>query len=241
MKSLFYERTAYRLMERPVPDCFLRLDDHFDAALGVAMPRDAATHVTVLLAESICARMAETELYAQWMAEQHKRLRFDKEADARAAILVRAYLIGYVGVSRALLDACAGALATAHDLMLGRADRTFASPFFWQTLVEHEPNVHRRYHGARVFFNEVYRWASETTDRIVPLEMVYVTFGQYASGDSHMKVVDESDVDFSTLAYIHRTYNWIGALQLNDRWRPQFLSLCDKICGEIQAMLPIRE
>lgn len=241
MKTFFHEHTAYRIADAPLPGCFERLDEHFDVSLGVAMPRGAATHVAVLLAESICARMGESELYMQWIGELRKRQRLDKEGDARAAILTRTWFVGYLGACRALLDACANALSTVHDLMLERANRTFASPLFWQTLVEHTPNIHRRYHGSRIFFNEVFRWCSETTDRIVPLEMVYVTFGQYSSRDSHFRVIDEPDTDFATLAYIHRTYNWVDPLQIHDRWKPQLLTLCDKLCGEIQTMLPIRE
>ncbi len=241
MKTRYYERTAYRLLQEPLPACFLRLDDHFDRTLSVAMPRGASTHVAVLMAESICARMAETEWYALQMLGLRKRHGMDNEADLRAAVLNRAYVVGYLGVARALLDACASTLATVHDLMLGRAERTFASPLFWQTLVDHAPNVHRRYHTSRLFFNEVFRWGGEVTDRIVPLEMVYATFGHYTTRDSHTKIMDEADTDFATLAYIHRTYNWTDPPTLHDRWKPHFLTLCDKLCGEIESSLPIRE
>ncbi len=30
MKTLFYDRTAYSLSSEPVPNCFVKLDDHFD-------------------------------------------------------------------------------------------------------------------------------------------------------------------------------------------------------------------
>lgn len=241
MMTHFYERTAYRLSDGNVPACFVQLDEHFDKALGMLMPRGASTHVMVLAAESICARMAEVEMYAFLIEDARRRHRMDKEGDLKAAVLTRAFFVGYLGAARALLDACANALVLVHDLGLGREDRTFLSPFFWQVLVEHAPNVHRRYHTMRIFFNEIFRWCAETTDRIAPLELVYITFGQFSTRDTHMKVLDEPEADMNTLAYSHRTYNWTDPLQLHDRWKHNFLQLCERVCTEIEAATPIRE
>ena len=31
-----------------------------------------------------------------------------------------------------------------------------------------------------------------------------------------------------------RTYRWLDPLQLHDRWKPQFMTLCDKICVDLE-------
>lgn len=240
MKTDFHQRTAYRLSDKPVPECFLKLDEHFDLVLPGALPRGAASHVAVLLAESICARMAEVELYAFLIEDARKRLKLNYEGDADAAILTRAYFVAYLGAARALLDSLAAALSTIHELGLPRSERSFASPAYWQVLVERAPNIHRRYHTQRIFFNEVFRWCSETPERVVPLEVVYTTFGHYSTRDSHTKMLDESDTDYLALAYNRAPFNWVDPLQIHDRWKPAFLAMCERLCKEIELLLPIQ-
>lgn len=241
MKTRFPERTCYRLGELTVPNCFLRLDEHFDAAFSLELPNAPQTEVAVLLAESICARMAEIEMYAYQIGDARKRQKMDKEGDIRAAILTRAFFVGYLGAARALIDACAGALVILHELHLPRAQRSFASPDFWAVLVERKPSVHRRYHMLRLFFNEIFRWNDESTDRVPPLEVLYATFGQFSTRDAQLRMLDESDTDLVTLAYSRRTFNWVDPLALHDKWRPQFIGLCEKLCDEIRLAVPIRE
>lgn len=240
MKTNFYERTAYRLSDNPVPAFFVRLDEHFARVLPGALPRGAATHVAVLLAESICARMAEVEMYAFLIEDARKRPRMSYEGDDAAAILTRAYFIAYLGAARALLDSLAGALADIHELGLPRLERTFASPVFWQLLVERWPNVHRRYHTQRIFFNEVFRWCNETHERVVPLDVVYTALGHYSTRDSHTKMLDESETDFLALAYNRSPFHWIDPLQLHDRWKGKFLNLCERLCKEIEVLVPLQ-
>jgi hypothetical protein len=241
MKSLFHERSAYGVIGRPAPDCFLRLDDHFDRAHSDLLPSGALIHHAVLLAESICARMADVELYAYLIEDARNRQHSEQDGQDRASILNRSYFVGYLGASRSLLDACASALALLHELPLARPDRTFGSALFWQQLVEKAPNVHRRYHVSRIFFNEVSRWCGETADRIVPIEILNVTFGHYSTRDSHMKVLDDASSDLRAVTQGRRIWNWVDPLQLHDRWNPEFQDLCRKLCTEIQISLPVRE
>ena len=241
MKSNFVERTLYRLMALPAPSCFLRLDDHFAQALPATPDRGAAAHLPVLLAERICARYAEVEWYAAAIGDARKREGLDREGDVKAALLTRGLFVGYLGASRSFLDACASTLDSTYTLRLERADRSFASSLFWQVLVERAPNTHRRYHPSRIFFNEVFRWCAESADRIAPLEVIYATFGPYSTRDAHMRVLDEPAVSFITLAEGRRTLNWIDPLALHDRWKSNFISLCDRLCEEIKATVPWQE
>jgi hypothetical protein len=235
MPTNFYRRTAYRLSEQPVPNCFLKLDEHFDRALSVTQRRGATTHIAILLAESVCARMADVEMFAFLMEDARKRHRLERDGESKAAILTRSFMIGYLGAARALLDSGANVLATLYHFAGERAERSFVHPAFWQQFVACAPNVHRRYHPLRLFFNEVNRWCAETTDRIPPLEANQSIFGVYPSRDSHMKVLDEALVDLVHLPGESRPLAWIDPLQLHDRWKPQFLGLCEKLCQEIET------
>ncbi len=235
MKTHFYERTAYKLSEQPVPPCFLKLDDHFDANLTIT--RGHYTHIGVLLAESICSRMADIEMYAFLIEDARKRYGLERDGDAKAVVLTRSFLIGYLGACRSLLEVGAVALVTLYRLPVNMDERSFINANFWQQLVTIAPNVHRRYHPLRLFFHELFRWSNESAARVPPLLVSYTQFGQFSSREMHLKVVDETNPDLAEMTAEMLRLNWIDPLLLHDRWKPKFLSLCERLCLEIEECI----
>jgi hypothetical protein len=233
MKTYFYDRTAYKLSAEPVPECFLELDEHFSARIdtlgGRAAPRG------VLLAESACSRMADVEMYAFLLVDVRKRNSLDRAEDEKAAILTRSFLLGFLGACKSLLDSCAASLSLLYNLPIQRADRSFGSGDFWHQLVLVAPAVHRRYHPMRLFFNEILRWQSETVYRIPPLMVLHGQYGHLPGREVQLKVVDESNVELEQMAQEPFRVNWIDPLDLYTRWKPRLLSLCEKICLDIEA------
>ena len=232
MKTYFYERTAYRLSDEPVPSCFLKLDEHFDTAL--AYDQNLYAHRSVLLAESVCGRMADVELYAFLLEDTRKRTSVQRSEDEKAVIFTRSFLIGFLGACRSLLDSCAVTLALLHELPLERNDRAFSNPDFWHQLVLLAPGVHRRYHPFRLFFNEVMRWQTETVYRIPPLVILQGQYGHLPGREAQLKVADDSSMELSRMAAEPHRVNWIAPLDLYTRWRPRLLSLCERVCLDIQ-------
>ncbi len=237
MKTRFYERTAYRLSDQPVPNCFLQIDDHFDARLGDA--QGVPMHFALALAETVCARMADVEMYAFLIEDAVKRHSLDKQeidraADMKAAILNRSFVIGYLGACRALLDAGAVTLATIYQLELPNSERSFSQSGFWHQLVSNAPNTHRRYHPLRLFFNEVFQWSNETATRIPPISVLQYQFGEFSRRELMTKVVDDRDADLETMASRTYSLHWVNPLDLHDRWKINFLGLCEKLCRDIE-------
>lgn len=233
LKTRFYERTAYRFSDEPVPSCFMKLDDHFDARFPEA--NVASTHINVLLAESICSRMADLEMYAFLIEDVRKRHGLDKDSDVRGAIRTRSLFIGYLGVGRALLDSAAITLAILCKLPVSNTERTFVNSDFWHQLVTAAPNVHRRYHPMRLFFNEIMRWNNEMVLRVPPLMVSHQHFGQFSSREMHLRALDDPAVDWPQMLVEPTRLNWIDPLHLHDRWKPKLLSLCERICQDIEA------
>ena len=182
MKTYFYDRTAYRLSEQAVPSCFIRVDEVFDARFATFEEADA--HPCVAMAESLCARMADVEMYAFLMEDARRRHSVDAKGDDKTSILTRSFLVGYFGAGRALLDVAAGTLASLYHLPMGMAEANFGNGDFWHQLVSNAPNVHRRYHALRLFVTEFWRWSSETAHRIPPLGSAQHHFGRYAPANS---------------------------------------------------------
>ena len=232
MKTYFYERTAYKLSDQPVPSCFMLIDEHFDQHFATF--EDAFAHPCVIMAESICARMADLEMYAFLIEDARKRHAVDARGDEKATILTRSFFVGYLGAGRALLDAGAASLAGLYGLSLANSECTFANGDYWHQLVSIVPNVHRRYHPLRLFLTEFLRWSFETAHRIAPLTAVQQFFGRYAPRDQRFQVIDDPDANLAHLVNMPATTHWIDPLRLHDRWKPQFMSLCDKLCVDLE-------
>lgn len=236
MKTHFYERTAYRLSEQPVPACFIKLDDLFDTLLpaGAEQPLSYG----LVLAESICARMAEIEMYAFLIEDTRKRQSLDRtemdyDSDLKTAVLTRSFLVGYVGACRGLLDTCATALSVLYGLSLTGEDCTFHNGDFWHRFVVEAPNIQRRYHPLRLFFNEVFQWCSELSLRIVPVVLLQHHYGKFSRRETLLKVLDERNIDIKAVTDDAIGHQWVDPVDLHLLWKPQFLILCEKICHDI--------
>ncbi len=238
METRFYQRTAYRLSDEPIPACFLDLDEHF--AVRLAPLEDGPLHYGIVLAELVCARMADVDMYAFLIADARKRQSLSVEdighdADLKAAVLTRSFLIGYLGAARALLDAAAATLSTLSELPLGHGKVSFGNGDFWHQFVVRAPNIHRRYHGMRLFFNEVLQWTDETAQRVAAPILLQYHYGTFARREVLVQILDERNVDLEALASDAVGHNWIDPLTLHTRWQPQFLILCEKLCQDIKA------
>ena len=232
MKTSFYERTAYQLSDQPVPSCFMRLDDIFDRRFGTF--EEAFSHPCVVMAESLCARMADVEMYAFLIEDAWKRHTVDAKGDDKATILTRSFLVGYLGAGRALFDVAASTLAALYTLPLNNSECNFANGDFWHQLVAREPNVHRRYHPLRLFLTEFMRWSFETAHRIPPLVVLQHHFGKFAPRDTRFQVADDAQASLAQITAQAPQIRWIDPLHLHDRWKPQFMTLCEKVCVDLE-------
>ncbi len=231
MKTRFYQRSAYLLSDQPVPSCFVNLDDHFDERLSIVQLE--RPHPSVVLAESLCARFADVEMYAFMIEDARKRHGLEQGNDVKAAVLTRSFFVGYLGATRALLDVASVTLSVLYELPLPAVERTFAHGNFWHQLVTAEPNVHRRYHGMRLFFNEVLRWCNESAYRVPPLYVSHEQFGPYSSREMHLRLLDEAQLDLTQIPAEPLSLHWVDPLHLHDKWKPQFLLLCEKLCKDL--------
>ncbi len=233
MKTYFYERTAYKLSSEPVPEFFLKLDEHFENRL--AYEQNIYAHPSVLLAESICGRMADVEMYAFLLEDVRKRTSTQRSEDEKAAVLTRSFLLGFLAATKALLDSCAVTLAVLYNLPIERGDRTFSSGDYWHQLVLTVPAVHRRYHPLRLFFAEIARWQAETVYRIPPLVVLQGQYGHLPGREAQLKVADDGSMELPQMARDPYRVNWIDPLDLYTRWKPRLLALCEKVCQDIEA------
>lgn len=249
MKTFFYERTAYHLSQEPVPNCFFLLDGVFDEHFSTV--HEAYLNRAVMLAEIVCSRMADVELYAFLIndarcrdesltigASSHADIELllrDSETDERkGAILMRSFFVGYIGACKTLLDAAALVLCELYELPLEYEMRRFENQEFWHQLVLCAPNTHRRYHSRRIFFNEVFRLRNELIERVPPIGLLQ---GHLMRQSMQLDVLNASPTSLNSLLENPHNLYWRNPLDIHRDWKPQFLDLCERLCQDIETQL----
>jgi hypothetical protein len=101
--------------------------------------------------------------------------------------------------------------------------------------------VHRRYHPLRLFLTEFLRWQAESAHRIPPLLVLQNEFGRYAPRDSRLLVFDDAQASLARMNETPLPFKWLDPLQLHDRWKPQFMTLCEKLCLDLEQQTAIVE
>ena len=173
------------------------------------------------------ARLYSILLQARRSLERHE--------DDRAAILTRSFLLGFLSSCRGLLDSSAVTLATLYNLPLPAADQTFMSGDFWHYLVLNVPAVHRRYHPMRLFFNEIKRWQDETVYRLPPMLALHAHYGHLPSREAQLRIIDDTNFTLEQVAQEPYNVQWIDPLQLYSRWKPRLISLCERVCKDLET------
>jgi hypothetical protein len=51
----------------------------------------------------------------------------------------------------------------------------------------------------------------------------------------HLRMLDEENFDMAQYTAELRQVHWLDPLALHDRWKPRLLSLCEKLCQEIET------
>ncbi|MEM7128882.1 MAG: hypothetical protein AAF702_21290 [Chloroflexota bacterium] len=249
MKTLFYERTAYNLSDEPVPNCFFLLDEAFDRHFSTIL--EAYLNRSLMLAEIICSRMADVELYAFLLNDARGRgdgfavgassnadieaLTGHANSDAnKGAILMRSYMAGYLSACKTLLDSAAYTLSELYQLPIERSARRFENAEFWHQLVLSAPNAHRRYHSRRIFFREVVRWRDEVVERVPPIALLQ---GHLMRQSLQLDVVNDPSENLDKLLSDAPTLYWRNPMDLHREWKPKFLDLCERLCVDIRDQL----
>jgi hypothetical protein len=232
MKTFFYNRTAYslKLPNTTVPQCFVELDNYFDTLFQTPV---GLTQEVVILAENLCRRLADVELFTQYISEAQRKL-----DTFQAAILIGTFLVAYFNACKSLLDAGAITLAKIYNLKLKNREMDFSKGVFWRELEEHGGSiVVDRYAPFKSLFSEIVEWRDAAVHRLTPFVITH-------SPDSpekvpreklEIKMVDQPDTDISVIVKRAKDIRWIEPLDCHKRWREQLLGFCEQVCLDIRS------
>jgi hypothetical protein len=230
MKTHFYNRTGYSLLSVEIPRCFTELDEYF--GLVFQAEKDAFFHPSVALVENLCRRMADIELYAQYMEDAQKGDNLFK-----AAILIGTLLVGYFASCKSLLDAGAITLATIYSLTLPDREKDFSKKKFWKQLETVGISVCGRYTKFQKLFNEIIVCRDAALHRITPLAIVHSPGepGKTPLEKQKVMVVAKPDADYATIVKTPTNIQWVNPLHYHGKWQGELIKFCGEICLDIKG------
>lgn len=238
MSSLFYVRTAYSLIKVPVPQCFKDLDTYFETRLAHLVTEKTTallSHRSVILAENLCRRMADTDFYAQAIVDAQKGL-----APWNASIAIQSLLVGYFNACKSLLDAGAITLTHLFGLPLSKKEMDFSKAKFWKILGDADITVHDRYTPFKALFQEIIKWRDSANHRTAPLVIVVDnTPGEPSltlSSNSSVRLVDSPDTNIrDVLQQVSKGITMVDPMHYHGKWNVQLVTFCTEVCSDIRA------
>ena len=230
MKTHFYNRTGYVLLNGEIPRCFTELDEYFDIVFQTE--KDTFFHPSVTLVENLCRRMAAVEMYAKYIEDAQK----GKDL-FRAAILIGTLLVGYFASCKSLLDAGAITLATIYKLTLSDREKDFSKKKFWKQLETVGVSVYDRYTLFNTLFSEIIIWRNAALHRITPLAIVNSPDepGRTPLEKQKVMVVAKPDADYVTIIKAPTSIQWVNPLHYHLKWQGELIKFCGEICLDIQG------
>lgn len=229
MKGFVYSNTAYRLGHFQVPECFKKLDDFLDERLyknGKLLVGESSD-----LAQNLCRRMADIELYA-WLISQAESL-----PDAfNGAALAGTYLVGYFSACKSLLDAASITLAKLYNLSLSNKEMDFSKPKFWKELKEKEPTIYVRYARFDGLVKAIVKWRDSAVHRVTPLVIVHAPEGpdKTPRDKQEIRMVAKPDAELSTFMKSREKITWVRPLHFHNKWKIRLIEFCEEVCLNIR-------
>jgi len=231
---LVYANTAYRLGYFQVPKCFEKLGEFIGKLLlreknnRIVLKAHSALYID--LAQNLCRRMADIELYA-WLISQA-----ETAPDAfNGAALVGTYLVGYFSACKSLLDAGSVTLAKLYKLNLSNKEMGFTKREFWKELKEKKSTVHHRYTKFDGLVNDIVEWRNSAVHRVTPLAAVHSSEDpdKTPRDKQEIRMVAEPDAEFSTVVKNHEKITWVKPLHFHSKWKNRLIEFCEEVCLDI--------
>ena len=233
MKGLVYTNTAYQLGYFQVPECFAKLDEFIDKLLlenNNKIVLKAHSGLYIDLAQNLCRRMADIELYA-WLTSQA-----ETAPDAfKGAVLVGTYLIGYFSACKSLLDAGSITLAMLYNLNLSNKEMDFSKSKFLKELEKRQSKIYVRYTRFDDLVKDIVKWRDSSVHRVTPLVVVHAPEdpNKTPRDKQEIRVVVEPDAKFSILVKNHKKITWVKPLHFHNKWKSRLIEFCEEVCLDI--------
>jgi hypothetical protein len=215
-----------------VPKCFLELDEYFDTFFKTS---DGDGHQSVILAENLCRRMADVELYAQYIFHAQSGQRSSEEAED-AAVLVGTFLVAYFSACKSVFDAASIALSKIYDLRLTNKGMNFSKDRFREELEGKAGTITTsRYTPFRSLSEEIVAWRDSAVHRITPFVVTYSHERPWKAQKIDIIMASNPDTNISAVIKKLDSIEWVEPLYYHTKWREQLIRFCAEICQDIRT------
>jgi hypothetical protein len=230
METLFYKRSVYPYLGETAPECFLQLDEYFDGQFATKEAWSADPFVG--LAENLCRRLGDVDLYARLIADTLTGdglglLGQQKEVSLKGSLLVfppgvqresinsrggfevvgkaviaGTLLTGHFGACKSVLDSSAIALNQIHRLGLSNKQQDFGKGDIWRALKQKNDLAHERYQRFRKSMDEIVVWRDASVHRSNPVVLVVVDNFDADLGSASIKLLLRPDINLGQLVVV---------------------------------------
>jgi len=234
MKGWVYTKTAYQLGYFQVPECFEKLDEFIGKLLlkkNNKIVLNAHSSRYSDLAQNLCRRMADIELYA-WLISQAETA----PNAFNGATIIGTYLVGYFSACKSLLDAGSITLAKLYNLDLSNKEMDFSKPKFRKELKEKQATVHDRYTRFDGLVNDIVELRDSAVHRVTPFVIVHAPDSpdKTPRNKQEIRMIPEPDTELSTFVKNHEKINWVKPLHFHNEWKNRLIEFCEEVCLDIR-------
>ncbi|MHB8732616.1 MAG: hypothetical protein ACYDAB_12600 [bacterium] len=228
----FYNRTAFRVLNEPLPTFFASLDQYIAEKFPVLLKAWSSKEFEH--AENICRRNGDILLIQKHLEEALAR-----PNRPEGAALGASYMTFYFSCVKSLLDSIAIMLNDVYSLGLTGGDLDLAKDQFWNKFVSLRKTEAGRYGKLRPWFREARDWRDAAIHRVAPI-LSTAGPGHPNKVDPSLTtvvMVDQRDVKASDLMVANPAF-WqklISPLDLLAGWRPSIALVTELACEDIRS------
>jgi hypothetical protein len=242
IEGLFFQRSAYPFIGVNPPSCFTSIAKELaviivDCGSNV---HEAYKNPSFILAENLCRRMGDLELY-----EGAIKRELNDPNQWKAVVVIGSLMVGYFSTAKSILDAGSVALSHLYQLGLSNKEQDFSKQKFWKSLARADSNAHNRYSQFRGHFDGIVKWRDSAVHRLTPFLIIDANMEkignrppeQIARSEVAILMSANPDTDMPSLLANARGMKWSDPLDIPTSWKPKFIAYCEQLCNDIKAKL----
>lgn len=237
MSNAFYNRSLFRAMQIPPPQCYVDLATFLDkTSKGSFSPNFYFDN-----AENICRRHADIKFYSESIESEY----YGRPDPFDAATAIQTYLVGYFSSVKAFVDGIAICLNQILNFELKLNEQDLTRRIIWEKL---EAKNQLQYHSNREFFQELKVWRNTSLHQLQPYVIVHAK-NSVIQGRSPLEIKrDEVDIrmaNFPGLSSVEfskkvKEIEWVSPLHYVEAWNNNIIKLAEIVCVVIsQRIMPV--
>jgi hypothetical protein len=232
MKTGFYNRSLFNIIQEPIPEYYKLLDDEYDKKCS---NRLEASLKYLDFSENVCKRHSDVIFYKNIIINQYKNVSLSPYDSAK---LISTYLVGYFGAVKSFTDGVSICLNEIFSLDLSPMNRDLCRKPMWNKL---EKLDSEDYTVFKSFFEELKDWRNKSSHQLSPIVGVHGSSearrgkspNQVNHSDVEIKLANVPGLRNDSILMDFTVVEWISPLKYLNDWNLIINELANSICMDI--------